>query len=47
MMGVVVVLAAVGSGCYGAYDFVGDKKADRVWVTSDGVWHAEGRAAPL
>jgi hypothetical protein len=47
LIAIVAVVAVVASGCYRAYDFIGDTRADRVWITSDGTWHAEGRAVPL
>ena len=47
LVGIVAVVTTIASGCYGAYDFFGDAKADRVWITDDGVWHAAGRSTPL
>ncbi len=47
MMGVVAVVAVLASGCYSAFDFNGDDKADRIWVTADGVWHQEGKPNPI
>ena len=46
-LAVLAVVAVVASGCYVQYDFNGDKKADQIWVDSDGVWHAIGQADPI
>lgn len=47
LIGVLVLAVLVTAGCYRPHDFTGDKKADRIWVTSDGVWHQEGKPAPI
>ena len=39
--GMTMAATALLTGCFHAYDFTGDAKADRVWLATDGNWYRD------